>query len=156
MFCTWYIIYYICNYSIQSARLSIQSSELGPPTSSPALIPPCGKRGETHSLEGERVGGPNSEDGTDPLVLNFYPLVLYRYTIISLRVQYTILYTILLFKFLYTPRFMAHAPVLFNSVFWTGGLKFFNRMAILLYQKISAIIKKTGVNRQIHLILRKF
>ncbi len=33
------------------------------------LLPPLGPRGETHSLEGEGVGGPNSFEGTDTLLL---------------------------------------------------------------------------------------
>jgi hypothetical protein len=58
-------------YTIQSARLSIQSSELGLPTTSPAksVVPPLGPRGETHSLAVEEVGGHNSDDGTDSQVL---------------------------------------------------------------------------------------
>jgi len=31
-----------------------------------------GPRGETHSLAGEGVGGPNSNEGTDTLVLCVY------------------------------------------------------------------------------------
>ncbi len=53
--------------SIPSARLSVQSSELAPTTSTPAKeccsSPPLGPRGETHSLgEGEGEGG-----GVDPI-----------------------------------------------------------------------------------------
>jgi hypothetical protein len=56
---------------IQSARLSVQSSELGPPlTHMIVLLPPnLGPRGETHLLARERVGEPNSDDDTDTLVL---------------------------------------------------------------------------------------
>jgi hypothetical protein len=56
--------------SRQSARLSLQSSQLGPP--SPAgecVLLPFGSRGGTHSLAGEGVGGPNSDEGTDTVVL---------------------------------------------------------------------------------------
>jgi hypothetical protein len=70
----------LTNYNIRcmigteyrSARLSLQSSELDPPTPSPAdeccpspLVP---GGGGTHSLAGERVGGSNSDDGTDTVV----------------------------------------------------------------------------------------
>ncbi len=44
--------------SIQSTRLSIQSSELGPPTLSPAsesCSAPLGSRGETHSFAGDLI-----------------------------------------------------------------------------------------------------
>jgi hypothetical protein len=60
---------------IQSTRLSFQSSELGTPTPSPpreCALPPLSPRGETHSLAGEGVGGPNSDEGTDNLVLYAY------------------------------------------------------------------------------------
>jgi hypothetical protein len=60
--------------SIQSARRSVQASELGP-TPHPQSDP----RGETHSLEGEWVGGPSSDDWPETLVL------LYMYIIIPLR-----------------------------------------------------------------------
>jgi hypothetical protein len=37
------------------------------------LLPLLGLRGETHSRAGEGVGGPNSDEGTDTLVLyNLY------------------------------------------------------------------------------------
>ncbi len=60
----------------QSARLFLQSSEMGPPTPSPVgecVSPPLVPGGGTHSL-GAR--GPNSEEGTDTLVLlvNMYTL----------------------------------------------------------------------------------
>ncbi len=57
--------------SIQSARLSIQSSELAPHSHSPAsqclppLLVPFGRG--THSLAGEGAGGANSGEGTDTL-----------------------------------------------------------------------------------------
>ncbi len=54
--------------SIQSARLSFQSSKLGPVTRKRKLLPPpppFGSKGETHSLAGEGVGGSNSDYGTD-------------------------------------------------------------------------------------------
>jgi hypothetical protein len=60
---------------IQSTRLSFQSSELDTPTPSPpreCALPPFGSKGETHSLAGEGVGGPNSDEGTDTLVLYAY------------------------------------------------------------------------------------
>jgi hypothetical protein len=58
------------------ARLSVQSSELGPPQllthKGVLLLPPLGPRGETHSLAGEGLGGPNSDEGTYTLVLYVY------------------------------------------------------------------------------------
>jgi hypothetical protein len=55
--------------SRQCARLSLQSSELGPPPSHagegvPPLVP-----GGAHSLAGEGVGGPDSNEATDTVVL---------------------------------------------------------------------------------------
>jgi hypothetical protein len=58
--------------SIQSARLSVQSSELGSPTPSSAsggCTPP--PPGDTLDW-GEGVVGPNSDEGTDTLVLYVY------------------------------------------------------------------------------------
>jgi hypothetical protein len=52
--------------------VSVQSSELGPPTPSPAgefVSPPWVLEGEPHPLAGKEVGGPNSDDRTDTLVL---------------------------------------------------------------------------------------
>jgi hypothetical protein len=61
---------------LQSVRLSVPSSELGQPTPSPTREccspPPVEPRGETHSLAGEGVGGPNSDEGTATLVLYVY------------------------------------------------------------------------------------
>ncbi len=55
---------------MQSARLSVQSSELGPPNPSPAIsvvpLPFGSKGGDTLACGG---GGPNSNEGTDTLVL---------------------------------------------------------------------------------------
>jgi hypothetical protein len=46
---------------------------IGAPTPSPAgecaPPPPFGSEGGTQSLAGERVGGPNSDEGTDTVVL---------------------------------------------------------------------------------------
>jgi hypothetical protein len=66
---------------IQSARLSIQSSELGPPSPYPqeSVLPPTPGGdlwGETHSLAVERVGDPIQTTGK----LLWY----FRYTIILL------------------------------------------------------------------------
>ncbi len=59
--------------SIQSARLSFQSSELGPPPltrKGVLLIPPLGPRGKAHSLARVGVGGVGcSDEGTDTVVL---------------------------------------------------------------------------------------
>jgi hypothetical protein len=54
----------------KSDRLSLQSSALGPPSPSPAgkcSPPPFGSGGDT--LAGAGVGGPNSDEGTDTVVL---------------------------------------------------------------------------------------
>ncbi len=64
--------------SRQSAWLFLQSSELGLPhpltRRRVCLIPLWfGGGGDTHSLGGERVGDPNSDEGTDT-VLCFYVL----------------------------------------------------------------------------------
>ncbi len=58
--------------SRQSARLFLQSSDLGPPTLSPAgncVPPPFSSVEGAHSLRGEGVGGPNSDEVTDTVVL---------------------------------------------------------------------------------------
>ncbi len=53
-----------------------RSFELGPPTPSPAgeCIPPQlgWGGGGAHSLAGEGVGGPNSDEGTDEAAHDFY------------------------------------------------------------------------------------
>ncbi len=52
--------------------MSVPSSELGPspPPSQASVSPPLDPKGEgQHSLAGEGVGGPNSDEGTDSLVL---------------------------------------------------------------------------------------
>jgi hypothetical protein len=66
----------------QSARLSLPSSELTPPPPHPqASVPPFGSRGgHTRLRERGAGGGGNSDEGTDTLVL-------YRYSIIHLRLQ---------------------------------------------------------------------
>jgi hypothetical protein len=45
-----------------------------PPPHPPGIVlfPPLDPRGETHSLAGEGVGEPNSDEGTDTLVLYAY------------------------------------------------------------------------------------
>ncbi len=56
---------------IQSARLSVHSSELGPPQTPPPAsecVSTLGpKRGKQHSPAGEGVGIPNSDDWTESL-----------------------------------------------------------------------------------------
>jgi hypothetical protein len=66
---------------IQSTRLSVKSSELGPLTRMGMFLPPFGSKGETHSRAGEEVRRSNSDEGTDNLVL----YVIVQYTIIPLR-----------------------------------------------------------------------
>jgi hypothetical protein len=67
-------LYRVRPQSIQSARLSVQSFEYGPPTPSPARQ--CcpllfhGSKGETHACRGGRE--PNCEGGTVTLVLCVY------------------------------------------------------------------------------------
>jgi hypothetical protein len=59
----------IDSQSRQSTKLSLQSSEMGPSTPSPAgecVPPPFGSWGETDSLAGEKEeggGGPDSDEG---------------------------------------------------------------------------------------------
>jgi hypothetical protein len=58
--------------SIQSVRLSLQSSELAPlrPLTSKQVLPsPPLVPGGTHSLSGKGAEGANADDGTDTLVL---------------------------------------------------------------------------------------
>jgi hypothetical protein len=58
--------------SIQSSWYSVQSSELGPPIPAPAasVAPPLlVQGGATHSLGREGVGGPDSDEGTETLIL---------------------------------------------------------------------------------------
>ncbi len=68
--------------SIQSARFSVQSSELGPPLTHKRVLPPppLGLRGRDTLPCGEGGGGPNSDEGTDTLVLYVYynPSTLYK------------------------------------------------------------------------------
>jgi hypothetical protein len=46
------------------------------PQKTVAPPPPLGTRGEAHSLEGEGVGAPNSDDGTGTLVLCRYTTII--------------------------------------------------------------------------------
>ncbi len=59
-------------YSVQSARLSLQSSKIAPfrPPShaSECCLTPFGSGGGTHSLAGEGAGGANSDEGTETLL----------------------------------------------------------------------------------------
>jgi len=56
--------------SRQSARLTLQLSELGPPPPHPQnMCPPFGSGWGTHSLAGKGLGGPKSDKGTDTVVL---------------------------------------------------------------------------------------
>ncbi len=56
--------------SILNARLSIQSSELGPPApSQESVVSPIWVQGRDGLPCGGGGGGPNSDDGTDTLVL---------------------------------------------------------------------------------------
>jgi hypothetical protein len=68
---------------MQTVRFSVQSSELGLLTLSPAYeycsFPPLGPGGEAHSLAGQGMVGPNSDEGTDTLVLCVYYKLLYIY-----------------------------------------------------------------------------
>jgi hypothetical protein len=58
-----------------------------PSSASECCSPSLGPRGETHSLAGEGVGEPNSNEGTDTLVLYVY----YKLLCVSLEI-YEILY----------------------------------------------------------------
>jgi hypothetical protein len=77
---TSYVVLY--RQRIQNARLSFQSSELGPPPPHPhgsVPTPPLWVQGGRHTrFRGGGVGGPNSDLGTDNLVLyTITPLQLY-------------------------------------------------------------------------------
>jgi hypothetical protein len=68
---------FLINHRVHSARLSVQSSALGPPTPCPrkrVCLPPTWVLGggETQSLAGEGVGGPYSDEGRDTLVSFVY------------------------------------------------------------------------------------
>jgi hypothetical protein len=155
MFCPWYIFIYICNHSVQSARLSILSSELGPHSliRKRLLLPLLGPRGETHSLAGEGLGNPIPTMGQT--------LWYSRCTLIHLLVQYIMLIQkhgpILFVRILS----LIHASLYgtcsssFHQFFWTGDL-FRNQRPILLYQKISAMIKKNGGKSANTSHIRKF
>ncbi len=58
----------------QSAKLFLQSSELGlpQPLTRRRSCPPFGWGGGTHALASGGVGGPNSDEGTDTVVLLVY------------------------------------------------------------------------------------
>jgi hypothetical protein len=43
-----------------------------PPHQQEIVAPPIGSKGGTHSPAGKGVGGPNSDDGTDTVVLQEY------------------------------------------------------------------------------------
>jgi hypothetical protein len=58
-----------------------QVARIGSPHPHGNVAPPFGSKGETHSRAGEEVGRPNSDEGTDNLVL----YVIVQYTIIPLR-----------------------------------------------------------------------
>ncbi len=78
MTCTFCAILRIVSaLSIQSAKLYIQSSELGPvpPYPQESVTPPLWVQGGRHTRLRGRGGGPNSDDGTDILVLyvNYNP-----------------------------------------------------------------------------------
>jgi hypothetical protein len=67
--------------SRQITRLFLQSSELGPPRPHPqASVSPPLVSGGTHSLAGEGWGeGPNSDEGTDTVVLYRYKCTLWSH-----------------------------------------------------------------------------
>ncbi len=69
---------------MKSARLSVYLSELGPLIRKRVLLPPLSPRGETHSLAGD--GGPNSNEGTDTLVLyvNYNPSTACQHCFLSI------------------------------------------------------------------------
>jgi hypothetical protein len=55
---------------IQSARLSLQTSELAPTSPATECCPPLGSRGGgTHLLAGEGAGKASWDEGTDTLLL---------------------------------------------------------------------------------------
>ncbi len=63
-------LYVTVSQSRQNTRLFLQSSELGSLTPLPlGLVPGGGGGVGTHSLAGEGWGDPNSDEGTDTVVL---------------------------------------------------------------------------------------
>jgi hypothetical protein len=62
-------------YYTMSTSVSVPSVELGPPTLSPGseCVPPSRNHGEQHSLAGEGVGGPNSDDWSLEKKFSFLP-----------------------------------------------------------------------------------
>jgi hypothetical protein len=69
--------------SIQSARLSLQSSVLAPalsPASECCPLPRLITGGGTHSLAGEGMGGPNSDEGTATFWYSRYSIIPLRLT----------------------------------------------------------------------------
>ncbi len=81
------IFYIACLTECKECQAFCLFAWIGPPHPQ-ASVAPCspllGPRGETHSLAGEGVGGPNSNEGTDTPVLYVYYKLLYvslwRYT----------------------------------------------------------------------------
>jgi hypothetical protein len=58
----------------QSGRLSVQSSELGPPPHKRVCFPPLGSWGEATLAGGVGGGGPNTDEGTGILMYTLIPL----------------------------------------------------------------------------------
>ncbi len=77
-----YILYIACLTECKECQAICLN--WAPSSASECCSPSLGPRGETHSLAGEGVGGPNSNEGTDTLVLYVYYKLLYvslwRYT----------------------------------------------------------------------------
>jgi hypothetical protein len=71
--CTGMYIYIACLTEYKECQAFCLFVWIGPPHPQASVAPPpLGPRGETHWLAGEGVGGPNSNEGTDTLVLYVY------------------------------------------------------------------------------------
>jgi hypothetical protein len=57
---------------IYCARISVQSSRIGSPHPQASVAPPFRSKGDTLACGGGGVRGPNSDEGTDTLVLYVY------------------------------------------------------------------------------------
>ncbi len=68
--CTGMYIYIACLTKYEECQAFCLFVWIGPPHPQASVAPPLSPRGETHSLEGDR--GPNSNQGTDTLVLYVY------------------------------------------------------------------------------------
>jgi hypothetical protein len=115
----------------QSARLSLQSSELAPPAPLPTseCVPPLRSKGGTHFFAGEGAVGANSDEGTDTLELQVK--FLYDWAPWGHKCEqtlYTCMYPIYVYQgsLLPDPTFFHPGSELFSSRIRNKELKYFN------------------------------